>query len=236
MIRSKGNEYSPLLSAVSVLYLLCLIGCAQYETEIVNIKVKVDAKIDMKRYNSLSVLDFVNLKGDNDEHGKLISRIVRRQLKENFKVIDEGDISIESSIIRSAMKNPEVLMSIMKSFDADAIIIGGYEFGERYHAVPYILERYSPRMGRIIPEGRTYLQRSYYLKLQIKVIDTKTGEVIFDYSPPIEERVDYNRSSGLSFDGVDNSSYLRSIINRPVREFVKNLIPHYESERRILVK
>lgn len=221
---------------VSLFYLLWLVGCAQYNAEVVNIEVKVDAKVDMNKYSTISVLDFVNLRGDNHEHGKLISRVVRRQLRENFKVVDEGDLSVDPSSIRSAMKEPELLAPIMKSFDVDAIIIGGYEFGERYHAIPYILERYSPRTGRIIPEGRTYLQRSYYLRLQIKIIDTKTGEVIFDYSSPLEERVDYNRSAGLSFEGTGMSSFLRSMINRPVRDFVMNLTPHYETERRILVK
>jgi hypothetical protein len=183
------------------------------------------------------VLDFVNLRGGNDNHGKLISRMIRKQLKDNFNVLDERDTLVDTTTIKDIISNTEAVLSIAKQLDVDAIIIGGYEFGERYQAIPYIVDRYSPRTGRLTPEGRTYIQRLYYLKFQAKVIDAKTGEVIFDYSPAIEEKPDYGSSSNLPFsDDLSDASNIRNIAFKPVRNFVMSVTPHYEVERRILVK
>lgn len=238
---SRENKSDGLLYIVLIFFFpLYLASCSKYNVEPVNISVKMNSKVDMRNYRSIAVINFFDMKGkERKEYGELLARMIRKQLKENkdLKVIERKEIEIDEEIDPSIIDDKESLINLCKSVGVDAIIVGKYEFGQRFYAVPYIVERYSPRTNRYTPEGRTYIQKVYYLKFHAKVIDGRNGEVIFDYAPPVEERTDYSGSSGLPFSsGSDDPSNLRAIANKPIRNFVLNLIPHQKNETRMLVK
>lgn len=235
------NKPSKILFAfLALLCLLCLPSCFRYNTESVSINVRMNSKVHIENYRSIAVIDFFDMKGKlGKEYGELLARMVRKQLKENkdLKVLEKKDIEMNEEIDQSIIDDKESLINLCNSIGADAIIIGKYEFGQRFYAAPYIVERYSPRTNRYTPEGRTYIQKVFYLKFHAMVIDGKNGEVIFDYAPPVEERTDYTGSSGLPFSsGSDDPSNLRVIANKPIRNFVLSLIPHQRTETRMLVK
>jgi len=68
-------------------------------------------------------------------------------------------------------------------------------------------------------------------------VDGKTGDTVFDYSPPHEEKPEFRSFWDLPFsEDESDSTSLRSVAARPVSVFVLNLIPHYEYERRLLAR
>ncbi len=217
-----------------------LLSCSKYNLESVNINVKVNSKVDMKNYRSIAVINFFDMKGKpGKEYGELLARMVRKQLMENknLRVLEKKDMELDEEIDPGIIDDKESLINLCNQLGVDAIILGKYEFGQRFYAAPYIVERYSPKTNRYIPEGRTYIQKAYYLKFHAMVVDGKNGEVIFDFAPPVEERTEYPGSSGLPFSsGSDDPANLRSIASKTIKNFVLNLIPHQKSETRILVK
>ncbi len=213
-------------------------GCLSSET--VEIKVKVDSKIDMTKYKTIAVIDFVDKKTKPDEmNGKIIARMIRQQLNKSkeFQVLEEKNMEFDSPITYEDINDPMVLSTIGRQLDVDAIIIGEFDFYQRYQSVPYITERYSIQTGKYMPEGRSYIRKVYGISLKIKVIDSKTGETIFNYNPRVEEQPEYRSSFALPFtDGTNDPSNFRAIVAKPVTKFVLSLVPHYEKERRYLVK
>ncbi len=179
-----------------------LLSCSKYNMESVNINVKINSKVDMRNYRSIAVINFFDIKGrERKEYGELLARMVRKQLMESkdLRILERKDMEIDEEIDPSIIDDKESLMNLCNQIGVDAIIVGKYEFGQRFYATPYIVERYSPTTNRYTPEGRTYIQKVYYLKLHCLVIDGKTGEIIFNFAPPIEERTEYSGSSGLPF-------------------------------------
>lgn len=237
-IENKSNRF--LYIVLIVFFHLYSFSCSKYNIEPVNISVKMDSKVDMRNYRSIAVINFFDMKGKGKkEYGELLARMVRKQLMENkdLKILERRDIEMDEEIDPSIIDDKESLKNLCNQIAVDALIIGKYEFGQRFYAAPYIIERYSPRTNRYTPEARTYIQKVYYLKLHCLVIDGKNGDVIFDFAPPVEERVEYSGSSGLPFSsGSDDPANLRAIANKPIRNFVLSLIPHQKNETRILVK
>jgi hypothetical protein len=224
------------------LFLLCLfmffIGC--YETEVANIMVKVDSKVDMNKYHTIAVIDFIDKKTKPSEtNGKIIARMIRKQLKSNkdFQVLDERNMELDGELHEDDIKDPATLVSISNQLGVDSLIVGEFEFYQRYQSVPYIVERYSTNTGKYTPEARNYVQNVYGLSINARVIDGATGETVFSYAPRAEEKPDYQSSLALPFsDGTSDPANLRAIAMKPVTNLVLSLIPHYEKERRLLVK
>ena len=226
------------LYLLSGILLLILSGC--YETQMVKIKVRVDSKVDMSKYQTIAVMDFVDKKiKPNEMNGKIIARLVRKQLKKGkgFQVLEERNMEFGSSISRDDIKDPMIIAFIGRQLDVDALIVGEFEFYQRYQSVPYIAERYSTSTGRYAPEGRSYIQKVYGLSLKAMVVDCKSGETVFTYTPRIEERPEYRNTFSLPFsDGTSDPSNLRSMVAKPVNNFVLSLMPHYEKQRRLIIK
>lgn len=216
------------------------LGC--YGAEAVKIRVGVDSKVDMRKYSTIAVMDFI---GDRDnsptDQGKALARMIRKRLRSSkeFHVLDERNmyLILEEEIDKGETEDPKVLVSICGQLGVDALIVGTFDFYRASQPVPYIVERYSPRTGRYRPETRTYIQRVYHLSFHAKVVDGITGETVFDYVPPPEERPELRSDWGLPFsEGGSDSASLRSIAARPVAKFALSLVPHYEYERRMLVR
>ena len=223
-----------------ILSLVSVSGC--YGTEVVKIRIRVDSKVDMKQYGSIAVADFIDSREKTPtDDGRILARMVRKQLKNNkeFQVLNEKSMRLEPDmeIDESQIGNPEALVSICGQLGVDALIVGTFDFDQRRQPIPYIVERYSPRTGTYAPETRTQIQRVHHLSIHAKVVDGKTGKTVFDYSPPSEEKPEFRSDWGLPLPsrGSDPAS-MRSMAVRPVTIFVLSLVPHYEYERRTLVR
>ncbi len=224
----------------SVLFLICILGCSG--TEAVRIKVRVDSQADMSKYKTIAVMSFIDSRDDSTtDQGEILARMIRKQLRDSkeFEVLDEQSIylSQEEEFNKAGIESPDVLVSICDQLGTDALIVGTFDFYQLNQPVPYIVQRYSPSTGRYNPETRTYVQRVNRLLIHAKVVDGKTGETIFDYSPPLEEKPEYRDSWGFPFSGGrSDPEVLRTTAARTVKAFVLKLIPHYEYERRTIVR
>jgi hypothetical protein len=218
--------------------MIFLFGC--YSTENVNITVRADSKIDMRKYKTIAVMDFVDKKSKADgDNGKIISRMIRKQLKKSkdFQVLEERNMTIENVVHEDEIGDINILASLGNQLGVDALIVGEFDISQRYQSVPYIVDRYSTSTGKYTPEGRTYLQKTYTFSFHARLIDVAKAEVIYDYKPKIEERPEYRSGFGLPFtDNSNDPSTVRTMAVKPVANFVISLIPHYEIERRTLVK
>ncbi len=222
------------------LCLICLLGCSG--TEVVKVRVRVDSEADMRNYKTIAVMNFIDSRDDSTtDQGGILARMIRKQLKgsKEFEVLDEKSIylRLEEELNKSKIESPDVLVAISDQLGADALIVGTFDFYQLNQPVPYIVRRYSPGTGRYRPETRTYVQRVNRLLIHAKVVDGKTGETILDYSPPPEEKPEYRDSWGLPFSsGRSDPEALRTTAARTVKAFALKLIPHYEYERRIIVR
>ena len=230
---------------IDLFCVLCLTSCVFlgcYGIEAVKIKVRVDSKVDMKKYSTIAVMDFIDRKDNSPtDQGKILARMIRKQLRNNkeLHILDERSmyLTLEEEIDKDKIEAPIALISICDQLEVDALIVGTFDFSRVSRPVPYIIERYSPRTGKYRPEARTYIQGVYRLSLHAKVVDGTTGKTVFDYVPPPEEKPEFRSVWGLSLsEGGPDLTNLRSMAARPVTAFVLSLIPHYEYERRILVR
>ena len=234
----KIKNRSRLVSCVFLL--ICILGC--YGTETVKIRVRVDSKVDMKKYSAIAVMDFIDSrKNSPTDQGKTLARMIRKRLRgsKELRVSDERSMYqiLEQEIGKDEIADPNALISICDQLGVDALIVGTFDFYQMNQPMPYIVERYSPQTGKYRPETRTYIQKVYRLSLNAKVVDGTTGETIFDYAPPVEEKPELRSVWGLPFSGEGSDpANVRSVAARPVAAFVLSLIPHYEYERRILVR
>lgn len=226
---------------------LCLLSCVYClscsGSNVVRIRVGIDSMIDIKKYGSIAVMDFVDSKSNSvTDQGRDLTRMIRKQLanSEGFTVLDERAmyLTLDEEMDKDKIDDPAALMSICSQLGVGALIVGAFDFRQISQPVPYIVERYSPSTGKYAPETRTYVRSSYRFSLHAKVVDGKTGETVFDYAPRVEERPEYRGSWGLPLSGETGSGSisLRTIAARPITAFVLNLVPHYEYEPRILAR
>lgn len=218
---------------------LLLLGCAG--TEPVKIKVMVDSKVDMKQYKTLAILDFVDVrKNSNTDGGKALARMIRRQLRNSkeFDIISEGNMyfTLDEELDKEKLSDQGFLISACEQLGADALIIGTFDFHQVARPVTYIADRYSARTGNYSPETRTYIQKFNHLTINAKVIDGKTGATIYTHSPSSEETPEYSSTLGSLISGGPDISSLRTIAVRPIKSLVLSLTPHYEYERRMLIR
>ena len=209
----------------------------------VKIRVGVDSKIDMGKYSTIAVMDFIDNRSNSlTDQGKTLARMIRKQLanSKELDVLDERSmyLLLNGQISKNNIDDPAALISICNQLGAGAIIVGKFDFRQTNQPMPYIVERYSPRTGRYTPETRTSIRRSHRFSFHAKVVDGKTGEIIFDYTSRTEDRPGSRRTwmSSLSGESRSKPTSLRSMAVRPVTAFVLDLIPHYEYERRILAR
>ena len=203
----------------------------------------VDSKIDMGKYSTIAVMDFVDSRGNSTtDQGKTLARMVRKQLASSneLDVLEERSmyLLLNGQIDQKNIEDPAVLISLCKQLGAGAIIVGTFDFRQINQPMPYIVERYSPTTGRYTPETRTSIRRSHRFSFHARVVDGKTGESIFNYNSRVEDRPGTSRTWMPSLSGENRSraASLRSMAVRPVTAFVMDLIPHYEYERRMLAQ
>jgi len=227
-------------------YVFCLLpfalflGC--YGGESVKIKVLMDSKIDMQKYRTIAVMDFIDTRDNSvTDQGTILARMVRKQLRRSkeFQVLDEKDIDLvlDEEIDKDRIEEPEFLISISDQLEADALIVGTFDFYQMDQPVSYMVERYSPKTRRYNPETRTYVQRVNRLALHIKVVNGSTGKTILDYTPASRDVPELRSIWGQALSGSGSSpATLRGIAAGPLTAFVLNLVPHYQHEQRKLAR
>ena len=227
--------------AFCILLLICFLGC--YKTEIVKIKTIVDSKVDMTKYKNIAVMDLIDSRENEiTTSGTILARMIRKQLgkSKEFHVLDEKTINLrlEEEINKKKIEDPDALINICNQLEADALIVGTFDFYQMNQATPYIVERYSSSTGQYRPETRTYVQGLYRLSFHVKLVDGTTGETIFNYTPPVEERPKVGSTLGLPLPDIGKAdpAVLRVMASRPLSKFVLSLVPHYEHEQRALVR
>jgi len=233
------STHKPISLLAFLIFCVLLPGC--YGTETVKIKVMIDSRVNMENYKTIAVLDLIDEKKDSiTEQGRILARMIRRKLRDSkeFNVISEGTINLtlEEEIDKDRFDDKEFMVSICDTLGADAILVGTFDFYQMAQPISYIAERYYPKTGTYSPEARTYIQRVNHFKLRAKVIDGKNGSVIYDFSPSYVESPEYGNSWLSLFSSGADSTSLRSIAIKPISNLVLNLVPHYEYERRVLVR
>ncbi|MBD3182639.1 hypothetical protein GF312_10125 [Candidatus Poribacteria bacterium] len=216
-----------------------IFGC--YGTQDVKIKVKVESKVNMKKYRNVAVLDLVDAQSNiATEQGRMLSRMLRKQIRrsDEFDIMEEKNITeiLDENIVKEKIESSQSLVEISDRLNVDALIVGTFDFYQISKAVPYIVERYSYSTGRYSPEARTYIQQVNRLLIYLKLVDGKTGETIFDFRPSAVERPARRNAWGLPFSSGPDPEVLRYMAKKPMDNFLLSLIPHYEYERRILIQ
>lgn len=239
---SKSCTRNIMSFVLCVFLLVSLLGCYN-NGEVVKIKAMVNSKVDMRKYKNVAVMDFI----DNRENaftteGAILARMIRKQLgkSKDIQILSEKTTyqRWEGEVDKDKIEDPDILMSICSQLEVDALIVGTFDFQQLNQPVPYIVERYSSRTGQYRPETGTYVKGVYRLSLHAKLVDGATGETVFDYNPPVAEKPKLGSAWGVPFPDDDNTdpASLRVIASKPVNDFILSLVPHYEYEKRILVR
>ena len=233
-------SHSFVLTIALVFATMTIIGC--YGTQTVKIRTLVDSKVNIKEHQKIAVMDFVDVrKNAATDQGKILSRMIRKKLRKNkeFSVLQEKDMNnaLEREIDRDKVESPDFLIAVSQKLGVDSLIVGTYNFYRINQVVPYVVERYYPRIGGYRPRTGTYLQRVNRLELHARLVDGRTGKTIYDFNPPPEEKPELKSGFGLPFaDTSPDPEVLRMIAARLISDFVLSLVPHYEYEKRILVE
>ena len=131
--------------ALFILPLICVLGC--YGTKTVKIKVELESQVDLGKYKTIAVLDFIDNSGKTaGEQGSILARMIRKQLKKSkqFKIMSEKDmrLTLDMEVDKDDIEDPAVLASICDQLGVDALIVGSFDFYQVNRPVPYIAERY----------------------------------------------------------------------------------------------
>ncbi|HEX28569.1 TPA: hypothetical protein ENG04_00625 [Candidatus Poribacteria bacterium] len=221
--------------------LILILGCGGPEK--IWIKVNTPSKIDISRYHSIAVLPLLPLKRDdrNGDQGESISYFIRREIAKvkGINLIDaqttrrilEGEkISIQT------LESPEQMVDICGELGVDAVIAGTYKLYHVSEPRRYYVERYSPQLRQYVTQAVTYYEKTYYLKLHLMLIDSKTGKPILDeeYEPSYSEA--HNIGSLIVSEVAQDNPALERLTLDAISQFLKKIAPHYEREERYLLR
>jgi len=221
--------------------LILIIGCGGSEK--VWIKVNAPSQLDINRYRSIAVLPLVPLGEDekNEDQGEAISYFIRREIAKvkGINLIDaqttrrtlEGEkISLQT------LESPDQMVDICGELGADAVIAGTYKLYHVSEPRRYYVERYSPQLRQYVTQAITYYEKTYYLKLHLMLIDSKTGKPILDeeYEPSYSEA--HNIGSLIVSEVAQDNPAVERLTLSALSQFLKKIAPHYEREERYLLR
>jgi len=220
----------------------------------VKIKVKTGSDIDVNKYKEIAVLPFVadnklikegkkdfSKNESNEDKGEKISFFMRRALSKN-KEIDVMDTVKTNSIIagesidKSLLEDENRLADIGGELGVNAIIIGRYRFYSISEPRTIPVSVYSQRLHRYITETVTYFHKTYILSLHVIVVDAHTGKPVLKKliePPPASEP---HSLGTLIIEAFQDDRIFEKLVNKAVSDFAKRITPHYELEKRMLVK
>ena len=228
--------------------IMVLLGCGDSVRKI-NIPVKVDSQIDLERYTNFVVLPFVAVKRKNmlanvpANTGKEIALTLRYQLgrQKDLNVISAQETALmldgEASAVNTLAKaNIDRVISIGEYMDVDAVIGGSYDFYAVSQPRRAYSERYSRTLQRYVTYYQDYLEKTYVLSLQLRIVDVATKEFVWDeiYNRRASEA--HSLGSMIISEVAPTNSILKNLTQQALRKFIRAISPHYETEYRFLVQ
>ncbi|HID56554.1 TPA: hypothetical protein EYP37_08495 [Candidatus Poribacteria bacterium] len=229
------------INIVFTLILSLFLGCGGAEK--VWIEVNVPSQLDISRYRSIAVLPLVPLEKDKKDknRGESISYFIRGEIAK-VKGVNLIDAQITwrtlegERITLQTLENPEQMVDICGELGADAVIAGTYKLYHISEPRRYYVERYSPQLRQYVTQAITYYEKTYYLKLHLMLIDSKTGKPIFDeeYEPSYSEA--HNIGSLILSEVSQDSPAVERLTLDALSQFLKKIAPHYEREERYLLR
>lgn len=220
----------------------------------VQIKVKTGSDIDVSKYQKIAVLPFViddeqikngkkNLSEDehDDEKSEKISFFLRRILFKSKKIdvmdtVKTNLIIAGESIDSSLLQDEERLTDIGGELGVDAFITGKYKFYGISEPRSMPVQRYSLQLQHYVTETITYFHKIHILSVQVFVIDARTGKTVLDksYNPSTSEA--HSLGTLIINEAFQGDRVFDKLVNMVVVDFAKLIAPHYELEKRLLVK
>ena len=183
-------------------------GCAS--TVQVPIRVRVASAIDLQRSRSFAALPFV------DERGKLPDAVLEQLTQLTRERIERAANApvVSESVTRSLLAgerlsaeewgDPDRARVWGELLEADALIAARVSYDAILDVQHLPVDRYSYAQQRIVTEMETRIVRSHYFKLDVAVIDSTSGEPIFErtfterYREPAQRAVG-GRKRGVEF-------------------------------------
>ena len=236
------------LLVLTSIMITVLIGCGDSVRKI-NIPVKVDSQINLDQYNNLVVLPFTAVKRRNMlanvplDTGNEIALALRYKLsrrkglnvistQETFLMLD-GETSAVNTLAKA---NVDRVISIGEYMNVDAIVGGNYDFYAVSQPRRAYSERYSRTLQRYVTYYQDYLEKTYVLSLQIRILDVATKEFVWDelYNRRASEA--HSLGSMIISEVAPTNSILKNLIQQALRKFIREISPHYETEYRFLVQ
>jgi TolB-like protein len=216
-------------------------GCGN--TTKVLIKVKVQSEIDVSKYKKIAVIPFLSNdeSKNNKEWGEDIAFVFRRNLSKSqkFDVLDGKDTKLTlegEQITIDTLQNADKLMDLGGELEVDALIVGTYKFYNISEPRRLYYDRYSTQLQRYITDTVTYFHKTYVLSLDISIVDTNTGGVV--WSDKLEQTAEEDHNLGtLLISGIsEDDNVMKRLTTQAASKFMRKIEPHYETEERVLVK
>jgi len=232
---------------MAIFFIISGINCSNIIE--VDIKVKTHSDIDINKYKKIAVLPFVSEensvnkeKSDSeDDKGEKIAFFLRRAFFKN-KDITVRDTVKTNSIIdgelidKSLLQDSKKLANIGGELDVNAVITGRYRFYNISEPRRMPVERYSTELHRYITDTITYFHKTYTLSLNIILVDTDTGEIVLDKNYKQSASESHNFGTLVINEAFQDDRIFENLAQKAVLEFAKRIAPHYELEKRLLVK
>ena len=222
------------------LLLMLVAGCRS--ATVVPLRVRVASPLDLHKYSTFAVLPLVDR---DDRLGSevlfALSNMVRHRLEhvEGISLLGQSatfdDLEGEE-ITSQLLSDPEKVAVLGASLGVAAVVTGQV----RYYVFNDIGTRpvqwWDYRYQRYVSDVETYLVRSHRVELDLRVVDTESGE-------RIEGRVFVRRlQQPQSIVGVvvqeisGSSTVMLQMAEQAIGDFVRGIAPHFELEERVLVR
>lgn len=234
-----GGIYKLIIANLLCFFALVSFSCSN-ATKVL-IKVKVPSEIDVDKYSKIAVIPFLNDENKNEKWGEDIAFLFRRYLgkSKKFSVLDVKDtkLALEGEKIEQlTLQDKDKLIDLGGELGVDALIVGTYRFYNINEPRRLYYDRYSARLQRYITDTVTYFHKTYVLSLNISIVDSNTGEVV--WSDKFEQSASENHNIGtLIISGISgDNSVIKRLASRAASDFMRKIAPHYETEERILVR
>ncbi|MBM3214365.1 hypothetical protein FJZ36_05570 [Candidatus Poribacteria bacterium] len=223
--------------------LLCAawaLGCGS--SVVVPMRVRVGSEVDLSRYRRIAVLPFVDQ--DNrlqaDELDELTT-MVRRSLTRttNLPIVPASTTSAALSreeLTAETLRDPEYIRSWGGMLESDAIVAGIV----RYYSVAsprrQYVERYSYQQQRYVTDIETQIVRTHYVSVELAVWNAESGEVVLPFTRRRQLQQQESVVGYVVREVAGQSSVVGRLIRAPVRDFLRRVAPHYETEERYLAR
>lgn len=221
-----------------ILSLSVIAGCSNTTKALIN--VKVQSQIDLNKYSNIAVLPFVQAEGGKEEWGETIAFILKRSITRSGKlnVMDLKDAKemLGGKMSIDAFKDEANLREIGSILGVDGFISGSFKFQTVNEARSYYVERYSLRLQQYVYDEVPYFQRTYLLSIKFIMVDTSSGKIIMEENYNKRDSQAHSLGNLLISSSSENESILQSLVVSASNNFTNKLVPHYETEERVLVR